>query len=172
MSSKVTIREEIDNLKGRLKEISDTYPDYLNRETKELQTTTILQHTNLERGLEAILLIGIAEEEIKLNKNRNIRSVTPTSLEIIGNLSFIKKMEIIKRKDKVFPDTHIKKVNKYRVEFAHPDGVHLNSKYNYNNPKGLENVRNLLRALNVAKEKMDKYFIEKINPIYKKYKVD
>ena len=55
---------------------------------------------------------------------------------------------------------HETKANKYRNEFAHPDGMDLRNKYNFSQPQSKENIRNLLRCFDEAEKEMDNYFIK------------
>lgn len=54
----------------------------------------------------------------------------------------------------------VSKVNRYRIEFAHPRGMQLRNKYDFASPKGKQNIRDLLRCLLQANREMDNYFIK------------
>ncbi len=57
-------------------------------------------------------------------------------------------------------ENSLSKVNKYRIEFAHPRGMELRNKYNAATSQGLENIRNVYRCLLQAYREMDNYFIK------------
>jgi len=178
--AKITIDKEIENLKNELDARDDTHPDYLLPELKDLQTRTLAMHAHLEASLELIILSRIAKEINEEDFSRALitRSpitiiprqffLNPTVYKLMNRLSFWEKLQIVKEFDNEIPASSLEKVNSYRNEFAHPKGMNLRNKYDYNKKESKINIRNLLRCLVQANKKMDVYILKSFPDITSK----
>lgn len=167
MSDKFTIDKEIEQLEESLDSLEDTHPDYIPPELKTLQARVLAGHAHLENGLETRIYLQIKRSlsEVSDDAWENAVGVIRPLLEA---LSYRNKLGIVESYGDVTPGLIdiLKKVNSYRVEFAHPQGMKLRNKYNYTDSQGKQNVRDLLRCLLQAKREMDNYFI-KVNGVPK-----
>lgn len=163
------IDKEIESLKIELDSVEDTHPDYMNENLKELQTRVLAVHAHLESVLESIIWQQIMKEEDELifNFNRGLPvsfqhkslSVTTTSIKLMEKITFRNKIDIVKEFNDNIPDETLKKINRYRNEFAHTKGFDLRKKYNTTS-KAKQNVRDLLRCLSRGWEDMNNYILK------------
>jgi len=116
-------------------------------------------HAHLEDGLKTAIYKKIKEGQSPISAKDWDR--VRTSIEpLVEALPFRKKVKMFEDYDGV-TTTLIKalgKANKYRIEFAHPEGAKLRVKYNYSDPQSKQNIRDLMRALTDAKAEMNAYF--------------
>jgi hypothetical protein len=155
------IDEEIEKLQQDLKILKDTHPAYIPSEIKKLQGIVIAAHSHLDSFMGTLMIV-------KLKKVLNLSDVQVwrNSLLIISpmldNLAYMDKVNVLSEYGDVPKELlkALKKVNFYRIEFAHPDGEKPRNKYNYSDPNGKEKIRDLLRCLVDTRYKMDDYFIK------------
>ncbi len=178
--AKITIDKEIENLKDKLDARDDTHPDYLPPELKDLQARALAMHAYLEASLEIIILSRIAkdidEEDFRRAQTIHIPItiiprhlfLNPTVYKLMNRLSFWEKLQIVKEFDNKISISSLEKVNSYRNEFAHPKGMNLRNKYDYNKKNGKINIRNLLRCLVRANREMDAYILKSFPNIISK----
>lgn len=153
--------EEVKKILQRIKSRKDTHPDYISDELESLQATVLASHARLENALETRIIlqlrknVGTIDDAVRYKIVAFIR-------QLLVDVSFRNKLNIIEGyKDAT--DNLIKllqKTNTYRNEFAHPDGMELRGKYNFNEFKSKENIRNILRCFDQAEREMDNYFIK------------
>ena len=157
--NKRDINKEIEEIKDFLNEREDIDPDYISPELKNIQSYVLLSHARLERGMDYMILWEIRKNLKKINKDSwyKTRKIVDSLLDHVG---YRNKVEIISNYNDLSKQlvNSLNKVNKYRIEFAHPKGYSLRDKYNYNNPRGKQNIRDLLRCLKIAEERMDNYW--------------
>jgi len=148
---KKTIDKEIDELIDEIDFQGDVHPAYLSTELRTLQVRVISAHARLENSLETRIVYQFAKEN-------NFNAFQSSLSDILSDyISFRNKIEIVKEYNDNFPIEILLKVNTYRNEFAHPDGTKLRKEYNRSTPSGKINIRNLLRCLKLANEKVDIY---------------
>lgn len=155
------INQEIKELLHNIKSRKDTHPDYISDDLELLQATVLASHARLENALETRIILqlrkglGTIDDAVRYKIAGFIK-------QLLVDISFRNKLNIIEGyKDAT--DGLIKllqKTNTYRNEFAHPDGMELRGKYNFNEPRSKENIRNLLRCFDLAEREMDNYFIK------------
>ena len=158
MGKKISIDEEIENLKACLNTLEIIHPDYISPELKEIQGYVLATHARLEKGMENLILSQIKEKLRRIDKDKwyaVLRIINP----LFDYMSYRNKTEAIKNYSGVTKNLirALDKVNKYRIEFAHPKGFELRNKYNYNS-KGKQNIRDILRCLKNAEDEMNNYF--------------
>lgn len=157
----MSIDEEIKNLLQSIKSRKDTHPDYISDELESLQATVLASHARLENALETRIILQLSKSTGIIDNALRYK-IAAFIKQLLIDISFRNKLNIIDGyKDAT--DNLIKllhKTNKYRNEFTHPDGMELRGKYNLNEPKSKENIRNLLRCFDLAEREMDNYFIK------------
>lgn len=157
----MNIDEEIKNLLQSIKSRKDTHPDYISDELESLQATVLASHARLENALETRIIIQL-RKSIGIIDDDTRYKIAAFIKQLLVDISFRNKLNIIEGyKDAT--DNLIKllqKANRYRNEFAHPDGMELRNKYNLSEPESKESVRNLLRCFDQVEREMDNYFIK------------
>lgn len=159
MSKKITIDQEIENIKQILDDAEVTHQDYLGPDLKEIQNYVLSAHARTEKDIEILILLHLKEEMAgKLNKEGRWK-IQP----LLEALSYRAKLELIEdyylsQEDKKKLIKPLLKVNSIRIEFAHPKGMDLRNKYTYQTIKGKQNIRNLFRALKQAQDELRNYF--------------
>lgn len=161
MPEKVSISEEIKALAESLDTQEDTHPDYISSELKNLQAKVLSVHAHLENALETRIFLRI-KKDISPASDETWRKITSALRLLVEALSYGDKVEIVEGYADGAPALFrlLRKVNKYRVEFAHPKGMKLRSRYDFGTSQGKVNVRDVLRCLVQAKREMDNYFIK------------
>lgn len=160
---KINIDQEIDALRQRIDERHDIDPDYLPKPLREFQNMVIRTHAQLEEALENLILrqiriderarmIGLRDDAFRLSINR-------TDLDLLSELSFFSKLNVVVRFGVGFPEDAARKINRYRIEFAHPRGKSLRDRYDISTSRGKQNVRDLLRCLAGVMEALDRYIL-------------
>ncbi len=119
--NKVSIDEEISNLKLRLSELEDIHPDYTSLELKDLQTKTLTTHAHLENALDnriRLKILGLRE----IKNSEKWDKAAPKLQQLLNLLSYRNKLEIVKSyndSSDIFISS-LGRVNTYRIKFAHP----------------------------------------------------
>jgi len=149
--------EKIQQLKERLDSREDTSPDYLPPGVKELQNYVLTTHAHLESALGIRILVEIAREEGKANRGRDRHTLVPTTSRIVDMLSFRDKLRVIRGFQDGIPSKELEQVNEKRIEFAHPKGMELRSKYDTRTSAGKTAVKDLLQYLVDAQDGVDEY---------------
>ncbi len=155
------INQEIKQLLYSIKSRKDTHPDYISDDLESLQATVLAAHSRLENALETRIILQLRKSLGTIDDSDRYK-IAAFIKQLLVDISFRNKLNIIEEYKDV-ADGLIKllqKTNMYRNEFAHPDGMGLRSKYNFNEPKSKENIRNLLRCIDLAEREMDNYFIK------------
>lgn len=157
----VSIDEEIEQLKKSLDSLEDTHPDYISSRLKELQTKVLAAHAHLENALETRIYMQLKRSLAPIVDEHWFKAISIVE-PMLNALSYRNKIEIVKSYNDETPGLikALEKVNKYRIEFAHPKGMKLRNKYDIRDPKCKENIRDVLRCLYNAKREMDNYFIK------------
>lgn len=171
MSQKITIEKEIENIKNYLNEAEDIDPDYMGRELKEIQNYAIITHGHAERCMETLILKQIKNQiEKTMGEFKKAEDWYPLHKKLeplLESLSYREKLSILEdhywnksNSDELIKSLKksLKKVNKLRNEFAHPKGMKLRNKYNYQTNKGKQNVRDLYRAFEKVRKDLNNYF--------------
>lgn len=158
------IDSEISKLKVNIKNSTVTHPDYMPKELEELQNLTINTHANLAVAMNSIIHQSI-KTTLNLKKEDFMKAVVSLS-PIMEKLSYRQKVEVIESIGGVSKELvkALKKVNSCRIEFAHPEGMFLRSKYDSRDFKGKQNIRDLLRSLTNAQNLMNVHFQNLISP--------
>lgn len=161
MSRKVSVDEEIEQLEQSLISQENIHPDYTPPELKKLQGVVLAVHAHLENALGTRILLQI-RKAVGVTSEESWNQIVSTIKPMLENISYRNKVDIV---ESYGDETSgliriLKKVNTYRVEFAHPKGFTLRSKYDKYDYRGKINLRDLLRCLNQAKKDMDNYFIK------------
>lgn len=157
----MNIDEEIKNLLQSIKSRKDTHSDYISDELESLQATVLASHARLENALETRIIIQLRKSIGTIDDDTRYK-IAAFIKQLLVDISFRNKLNIIEG----YKDTTdnlvklLQKTNKYRNEFAHPDGRELRNKYNLREPESKENIRNLLRCFDQAEREMDNYFIK------------
>ncbi len=109
--------------------------------------------------METLILSQIKEKLGQIDKEKWY-DVLGIINPLFDNMSYRNKTETIENYSGVTENLikALSKVNKYRIEFAHPKGLELRDKYNYNTSKGKQNIRDIFRCLKDAEDKMNNYF--------------
>jgi hypothetical protein len=171
------IEDEIEQLEKSLDVSDELHPNYLHLEIRKLKHRVLTSHDRLERALETRILMEFVSTDSDNETNAINNAIIFSKLEkLIDNLSFNSKVSIVceypdipKTKNlnvDIFKES-IGKVNKYRNQFVHWEGLRLNRMYNKNDSSTKIMVRDLLRALVRAEKMMSVYFtvIKKNNEI-------
>lgn len=157
----MNINDEIKALLSSIKSRKDTHPDYISDELESLQATILASHARLENALETRIVMEL-KRVVDIVDDETRFKIAGFIKQLLIDISFRNKLNIVEGY-KDISDTLgklLQKANRYRNEFAHPDGMGLRNKYNYSDPKSKENIRNLLRCFNEAEKEMDNYFIK------------
>jgi len=162
MTSKTTIGEEIKQLSKALETLEDIHPDYIPLELRDLQAKVIATHAHLETAIEICILYEIGKVFGSNFFGRGVASkaiILGAIQPLLNNLSYRNKREAFEGYKSAKPELvkALKKVNSYRIEFAHPKGMKLRKKFDYNDSKGKQNIRDLLRCLIRTNNKMNDY---------------
>lgn len=157
----MSINEEIKNLLQSIKSRKDTHPDYISDELEALQATVLASHARLENALETRIILQLRKSVGTMDDAVRYK-IAAFIKQLLVDTSYRNKLNIVEGYKDATDNliNLLSKANKYRNEFAHPDGMKLRNKYNFNEPEPKENIRNLLRCFYQAEREMDNYFIK------------
>ncbi len=154
-----TTDQEIAEIKLALEGLEDPHPDYMPPELKELLTRVLVAHAHMENALETRILLQLKNDVPNLDDETR-HAIAYSIRPVLESLPYRSKLEIVQNYRDGVPKSSLSKVNRYRVEFAHPRGMELRNKYNAATPEGTQNIRNVYRCLLQAYQEMDNYFIK------------
>lgn len=157
----MTIDEEIEQHKQTLLSRESTHPDYLPPEILELQNRVIITHARLGISMGNVVLLKLKETLAPLDEEK-WKQVLFVVAPLLDNTSYMGRLRTLE----MYDDSPaglleaLKKVNSYRIEFAHPEGMELRKKYNHSDSKAKQRIRDLLRGLVDTDKKMDDYMVQ------------
>ena len=162
MTQKITIEQEIENIKTELNTSEDTDPDYIGPELKEIQNYVLARHASAEKDMDTLILLQIKEKVGQLEK-KVWYSLLEKLRPLLESLSYRAKLDIVEihylsKDDSSKLVKPLQKLNSLRIEFAHHKGMELRNKYSYQTNKGKQNIRDLFRALKKANDELNNYF--------------
>ena len=157
----MNIDEEIQYLLQNIKSRKDTHPDYISDQLESIQATILASHARLENALETRIIVQLTKTVGTIDDTVRYK-IAAFIKQLLVDISFRNKLNIVEGYKDATEGlvSLLSKTNKYRNEFAHPDGMELRNKYNFRESKTKENIRNLLRCLDQAEKEMDNYFIK------------
>lgn len=139
----------------------DIHPDYVDDEVERLQATVLASHARLERSLETRMIIYLKSNLPEIStKSETWVKIASFSSNILQSVSFWDKVRFVEGLQDGSSEAikMLHAVNKYRNEFAHPNGFLLNQKYSQSTIEGLAETDKMLKTLVKAEAEMDSYF--------------
>ncbi len=153
--------DEIKQLMESIGRRKDTHPDYMPDKLEQLQALVLASHARMENALETRIYLQIRKKVKPLDQSTWL-SVRDAIRPLIEPMSYANKVKIIEsygdKTDNLLG--LLWKMNGYRIEFAHPNGMDLRQKYNFADPQGKQYILQLLKCLDEVEREMDNYFIK------------